>query len=43
MAQDYRHGESVEDINNGTRTFTTFTTVSMAIVGMVCTCDVFPK
>lgn len=33
MAQDYHHGVRVEEINEGTRTITT---VSTAIVGMVC-------
>ncbi len=36
MAQDYHHGVRVEEINEGTRTITT---VSTAIVGMVCTGD----
>ena len=34
MAQDYHHGVRVEKINEGTRTITT---VSTAIVGLVCT------
>lgn len=34
MAQDYHHGVCVEKINEGTRTITT---VSTAIVGLVCT------
>ncbi|WP_340618807.1 phage tail sheath protein [Xenorhabdus entomophaga] len=34
MAQDYHHGVRVQEINEGTRTITT---VSTAIVGMVCT------
>jgi hypothetical protein len=34
MAQDYHHGVRVEEINEGTRTITT---VSTAIVRMVCT------
>ncbi|HBC5200171.1 phage tail sheath protein [Serratia marcescens] len=36
MAQDYHHGVRVQEINEGTRTITT---VSTAIVGMVCTGD----
>jgi|SRR5476649_1663857 len=36
MAQDYHHGVRVQEINEGTRTITT---VSTAIVGMVCTAD----
>ena len=36
MAQDYHHGVRVEEINEGTRTITT---VSTAIIGMVCTGD----
>ncbi|WP_312110656.1 phage tail sheath protein [Pantoea septica] len=36
MAQDYHHGVRVEEINEGTRTITT---VSTAIVGLVCTGD----
>ncbi|KLU16279.1 MULTISPECIES: phage tail sheath protein [Xenorhabdus] len=36
MAQDYHHGVRVQEINAGTRTITT---VSTAIVGMVCTGD----
>ncbi|WP_437887766.1 phage tail sheath protein [Phytobacter sp. V91] len=36
MAQDYHHGVRVEEINDGTRSITT---VSTAIVGMVCTAD----
>lgn len=36
MAQDYHHGVRVEEINEGTRTITT---ISTAIVGMVCTGD----
>lgn len=36
MAQDYHHGVRVEEINEGTRAITT---VSTAIVGMVCTGD----
>ena len=36
MAQDYHHGVRVEEINEGTRTITTMST---AIVGMVCTGD----
>lgn len=36
MAQDYHHGVRVEKINEGTRTITT---VSTAIVDMVCTGD----
>lgn len=36
MAQDYHHGVRVEEINEGTRTITT---VSPAIVGLVCTGD----
>ncbi|CAQ82105.1 MULTISPECIES: phage tail sheath protein [Photorhabdus] len=34
MAQDYHHGVRVQEINEGTRTITT---ISTAIVGMVCT------
>ncbi|MEQ2027878.1 phage tail sheath protein [Xenorhabdus szentirmaii] len=34
MAQEYHHGVRVQEINEGTRTITT---VSTAIVGMVCT------
>ncbi|TGD41308.1 phage tail protein, partial [Salmonella enterica subsp. enterica serovar Poona] len=34
MAQDYHHGVRVVEINEGTRPITT---VSTAIVGMVCT------
>lgn len=37
MAQDYHHGVRVEKINEGTRTITTVSTVSTAIVGLVCT------
>lgn len=36
MAQDYHHGVRVQEINEGTRTITT---VSTAIVGVVCTAD----
>ncbi|MGQ8886905.1 phage tail sheath protein [Serratia sp. TSA_105.2] len=36
MAEDYHHGVRVLEINEGTRTITT---VSTAIVGMVCTAD----
>ena len=36
MAQDYHHGVRVVEINDGTRTIST---VSTAIVGMVCTGD----
>ncbi|HHH3029072.1 TPA: phage tail sheath protein [Serratia marcescens] len=36
MAQDYHHGVRVQETNEGTRTITT---VSTAIVGMVCTGD----
>ncbi|MBT9431070.1 phage tail sheath protein [Candidatus Sodalis endolongispinus] len=36
MPQDYHHGVRVQEINEGTRTITT---VSTAIVGMVCTAD----
>lgn len=36
MAQDYHHGVRVEEINDGTRSITT---ISTAIVGMVCTAD----
>uniref|UniRef100_UPI0036D76483 phage tail sheath protein n=1 Tax=Photorhabdus sp. RM322S TaxID=3342825 RepID=UPI0036D76483 len=36
MAQDYHHGVRVQEINEGTRTITT---VSTAIVGLVCTAD----
>ncbi|VEA33846.1 major tail sheath protein [Salmonella enterica subsp. enterica] len=36
MAQDYHHGVRVVEINEGTRPITT---VSTAIVGMVCTGD----
>lgn len=36
MADDYHHGVRVLEINEGTRTITT---VSTAIVGMVCTAD----
>lgn len=36
MSQDYHHGMRVEEINEGTRTITT---VSTAIVGLVCTGD----
>lgn len=36
MAQDYHHGVRVQEINEGTRTITT---VSTAIIGMVCTGD----
>lgn len=36
MADDYHHGVRVTEINEGTRTITT---VSTAIVGMVCTAD----
>jgi phage tail sheath protein FI len=36
MAQDCHHGVRVEEINEGTRTITT---VSTAIVVMVCTGD----
>ncbi|MBN5218929.1 phage tail sheath protein [Serratia marcescens] len=36
MAQDYHHGVRVQEINEGARTITT---VSTAIVGMVCTGD----
>lgn len=36
MGQDYHHGVRVVEINEGTRTITT---VSTAIVGMVCTGD----
>ncbi|MDC9594182.1 phage tail sheath protein [Xenorhabdus sp. IM139775] len=36
MAQDYHHGVRVQEINEGTRTTTT---VSTAIVGVVCTAD----
>lgn len=36
MAQDYHHGVRVEEVNDGTRSITT---VSTAIVGMVCTAD----
>jgi len=36
MADDYHHGVRVEEINEGTRTITT---VSTAIVGLVCTGD----
>lgn len=36
MAQDYHHGVRVVEINEGTRSITT---VSTAIVGMVCTGD----
>lgn len=36
MAEDYHHGARVLEINEGTRTITT---VSTAIVGMVCTAD----
>ncbi|HHQ6631034.1 TPA: phage tail sheath protein [Serratia fonticola] len=36
MAQDYHHGVRVQEINEGTRTITT---VSTAIIGMVCTAD----
>ncbi|WP_440530316.1 phage tail sheath protein [Serratia nevei] len=36
MAQDYHHGVRVQEINEGTRTITT---VSTAIVGIVCTGD----
>ncbi len=34
MAQDYHHGVRVVEVNEGTRSITT---VSTAIVGMVCT------
>ncbi len=34
MSQDYHHGMRVEEINEGTRTITT---VSTAIVGLICT------
>ena len=36
MAQDYHHGVRVVEVNEGTRSITT---VSTAIVGMVCTGD----
>lgn len=36
MATDYHHGVRVQEINEGSRTITT---VSTAIVGMVCTAD----
>ncbi|KGD83527.1 tail sheath protein [Pantoea stewartii subsp. indologenes] len=36
MAQDYHHGVRVIEVNEGTRTITT---VSTAIIGMVCTAD----
>ncbi len=36
MAQDYHHGVRVVEVNEGTRTITT---VSTAIIGMVCTAD----
>lgn len=36
MPQDYHHGVRVQEINEGTRTITT---VSTAIIGMVCTGD----
>jgi len=36
MSQAYHHGMRVEGINEGTRTITT---VSTAIVGLVCTGD----
>ncbi|MCU5773063.1 phage tail sheath protein [Erwiniaceae bacterium BAC15a-03b] len=36
MADSYHHGVRVEEINEGTRTITT---VSTAIIGMVCTAD----
>lgn len=36
MAQDYHHGVRVVEVNDGTRSITT---VSTAIVGMVCTGD----
>lgn len=36
MAQDYHHGVRVQEVNEGTRTITTLST---AIVGMVCTAD----
>lgn len=36
MAQDYHRGVRVEEINEGTRIITTFST---AIVGLVCTGD----
>lgn len=36
MSQDYHHGMRVEEINEGTRTITT---VSTAVVGLVCTGD----
>ena len=36
MAQDYHHGVRVVEVNDGTRSLTT---VSTAIVGMVCTGD----
>jgi phage tail sheath protein FI len=36
MAQDYHHGVRVQEINEGTRTITT---VSTAIIGVVCTAD----
>ncbi|REC90907.1 phage tail sheath protein [Pantoea ananatis] len=36
MAQDYHHGVRVIEVNEGTRTITT---VSTAIIGMVCTGD----
>jgi hypothetical protein len=36
MAQDYHHGVRVQEINEGTRSITT---VSTAIVGLVCTGD----
>jgi len=34
MSQDYHHGMRVEEINEGTRTITTVSTV---IVGLICT------
>ncbi len=45
MAQDYHHGVRVVEVNDGTRPIST---VSTAIVGMVCTGDdadasVFPS
>ena len=36
MAQDYHHGVRVVEVNDGTRTIST---VSTAIVGIVCTAD----
>ena len=36
MADDYHHGVRVTEINEGTRTIST---VSTAIVGMICTAD----